>query len=245
MGRESSFLLDYIVHVCKAGAVTMTRTGKSATSEQRAAAAYLGALDDPLGRWVQAAGPIDAYDARLPVTLAGPLEWFAFAVTSRQLSRASGLAIYGRLVTQMGGVITAERVISTDEQMLREVGLSRQKARTIRSLAERMFDGELDIDAFGAMTDADILTALVAVPGIGASSAQRFMLYYLRRPDVLPAGDHTVRDAITALDRLDKRITPKEAEHRGEAWRPYRSYATSYLWGYVWESPGGVAQTQR
>jgi DNA-3-methyladenine glycosylase II len=223
----------------------MTRAGKSATKEQRAAAEYLGSLDDPLARWVRSAGPIDAYDAHLPVTVDDPLEWFSFAVTSRQLSRASSLAIYRRLVARLGGAITAERVISTDEQTLRDVGLSHRKAWTIRTLAERMYSGELEIDKLATMRDAEILTSLVAVPGIGPSSAQRFMLHYLRRPDIFPAGDPTVREAITALDQLDSPITPKAAEQRSEPWQPYRSYATSYLWGYVWELNPVVAERTR
>lgn len=217
----------------------MTRTGKYATSEQRAAAEYLRSPDDALGRWVRSVGPIDAYDAHLPIAVGGPLEWFVFAVTSRQLSRAASLAIYGRLVGQMGGAITAERVISTDDETLRRVGLSHQKAWTIRLLAERMHGGELDFGAFGTMPDAEILTKLVAIPGMGPSSAQRFMLFYLQKPDIFPAGDATVREAITTLDQLDHMITPRAAEQRSTQWHPYRSYATSYLWGYVSESDAG------
>lgn len=240
--RECRLILDYTVQVCDAGGVTMTRTGKGATREQRAAAEHLGSLDDSLARWVRSAGPIDAYDAHLPVTVGGPLEWFAFAVTSRQLSRASSLAIYHRLVARLGGAITAERVVSTDEQTLRDVGLSHQKAWTIRALAERVDDGMLEMDRLATMTDAEIHAGLVAVPGIGPSSAHRFMLHYLRRPDVFPAGDLAVREAITALDQLDSLITPKAAEQRSEPWRPYRSYATSYLWGYVWELQSGPSR---
>lgn len=213
----------------------MTRTGNRATKEQRAAAEYLGSLDDSLARWVQSVGPIDAYDAHLPVTVTGPLEWFSFAVTSRQLSRAASLAIYRRLVARLGGAITAERVLQTDERTLRDVGLSHRKAWTIRTLAERMDDGDLEAGTLATMTDGDILASLVAVPGIGPSSAQRFMLHFLHRPDIFPAGDPTVREAITVLDQLHSLSTPKAAEQRSEAWHPYRSYATSYLWGYVWE----------
>ncbi len=139
----------------------MTRAGSSATEEQISAAEHLSSLNDALARWVQSVGPIDADDAHLPVTASGPLEWISFAVTSRQLSRASSLAIYHRLVAQLGGTITAERVISTDEQ--------------------------------------------------------------------------TLREALTALDRRDGLITPKDAEQRSMPWHPYRSYATAYLWGHVWE----------
>ncbi|WP_225997696.1 DNA-3-methyladenine glycosylase family protein [Myceligenerans pegani] len=214
----------------------MTRTGKRATKEQRAAAEYLGSLDDSLARWVRSTGPIDAYDAHLPVAVGSPLEWLSFAVVSRQLSRASSLAIYGRLVARFGGTITAARVVSADEQALRDAGLSHQKARTIRALAERVDDGRLDTDELATMTDAEIHAGLVAVPGIGPSSAHRFMLHYLRRPDVFPSGDLAVRKAITALDHLDGVITPKAAERRSEPWQPYRSYATSYLWGYMWRA---------
>jgi DNA-3-methyladenine glycosylase II len=215
--------------------VTTTRTGKRATEEQRAASKYLGSLDDSLAPWVQSTGPIDAYEMHLPMKVCGPLEWFSFAISSRQLSRAAAIAIYNRLVAQLGGSITAERVIATDEQTMRGVGLSHPKARAIRGLAELADDGLLELDKLAAMSDAEIQNELVAVPGVGPSSAQMFMMRYLHRPDIFPAGDLAVRAAVTALDGLDKRITPKAVEQRSELWRPYRSYATSYLWGYVWE----------
>lgn len=213
----------------------MTRTGKRATKEQRAAFEHLGSLTDSLARWVRSTGPIDAYETHLPVAVRSPLEWLSFAITSRQLSRATAAAIYNRLVAQLGGCITAQRVIATDEQTLRRVGLSHLKSRTIRRLAEHFDDGLLELDRLAVMSDAEIQTKLVAVPGIGPSTAQMFMMRYLLRPDIFPAADLAVRAAVTALDRLDKRITPKVAERRSEPWRPYRSYATSYLWGCVWE----------
>ncbi|WP_432856710.1 DNA-3-methyladenine glycosylase family protein [Amycolatopsis sp. CA-161197] len=213
----------------------MTRTGKRATKEQRAASKYLGSLGDSLARWVRSAGPIDAYEMHLPVDVRSPLEWFSFTIASRQLSRATAVSIYDRFVAQLGGSVTAERVIATDEPTLRGVGLSYPKARAIRALAEHADDGLLDPDGLSTRSDAEIESELVAIPGIGPSSAQRFMMLYLRRPDIFPAGDLTVRAAITAFDGLEKRITPKVAEQRSELWRPYRSYATSYLWGYMWE----------
>ncbi|MCE7003707.1 hypothetical protein LWC34_12845 [Kibdelosporangium philippinense] len=215
--------------------MTTIRTGKHATKQQRAAFKYLGALDDSLASWVRSTGPIDAYEMPLPVNVSGPLEWFSFTIASRQLSRASAAAIYNRLVAQLGGSITAERVIATDEQSMRGVGLSYPKVRAIRGLAEHADDGLLELDRLAAMSDAEIQTELIALPGIGPSSAQMFMMRYLHRPDIFPANDVAVRAAVTALDGLDKRITPKAVERRSELWRPYRSYATSYLWGYIWE----------
>jgi DNA-3-methyladenine glycosylase II len=229
----SNLLLDYLGQFRHAYEVTMTRTGASATDEQRSASRYLGSLGDSLAPWVRSTGPIDAYDMHLPVDVRSPLEWFSFAVISRQLTRATAIAIYNRFVARLGGSVTAERVLAIDERTMRGVGLSSPKARAIRGLAD---DGLLDPDKLDSMSDAELHSELVAVPGIGPSSAQRFMMLYLHRPDVFPAGDLTVRAAVTTLDRLDGRITPKAAEQRSELWRPYRSYATSYLWGYMWEA---------
>jgi DNA-3-methyladenine glycosylase II len=210
-------------------------TGVYADPGQRAASEYLGSLDDLLAPWVQSTGPIDAYEAHLPVKVHGPLEWFSFAIASRQLSRVAAVAVHSRLGARPGGSITAERVIATDEQAMRGVGLSHPTARAIRGPAELADDGLLELDELAAMSEAEIQTELVAVPGIGPSSAQMFMMRYLRRADIFPAGDLGVPAAVTALDRLDKRITAKAVEQRSERWRPYRSYATSYLWGCVGE----------
>ncbi|WP_326835219.1 hypothetical protein VSH64_09885 [Amycolatopsis rhabdoformis] len=218
--------------------MTMTRTGKRATKEQRAAYEYLGARGDSLARWVRSTGPIDAYESHRLVEVHGPLEWLSFTIASRQLSRTTAAAIYTRLVARLGGAITAERVVTADDQALRGSGLSHQKARAIREVAEHADDGLLDPRRLAAMPDAEIEAKLLAVAGIGPSTAQMFLLRYLHRPDVFPAGDLAVRSAITSFDRLDCRITPKAAEQRSELWRPYRSYATAYLWGFVWESPG-------
>jgi hypothetical protein len=89
------------------------------------------------------------------------------------------------------------------------------------------------------MPDKDVQAELVAVPGIGLWSAQMVMMRCIRRPDIFPAGDLGIRAALTTLDKLGTRITRKAAEQRGQVWRPYRSYATSHLWGFIWamESP--------
>jgi DNA-3-methyladenine glycosylase II len=215
--------------------MTMTRTGARATEEQRAAAGYLGSLGDSLAPWVRSTGPIDAYEAHVPVDVRSPLEWFSFAIISRQLTRSTAIAIYNRLVAQLGGSVAADGVIATDDKTLRGAGLSYPKARAIRGLARLADDGLFEPDKLEALSDAEVQNELVAVPGIGPSSVQRFLMLYLRRPDVFPAGDRTVRAAVTALDGLDSMITPKAAGQRSEVWQPYRSYATSYLWGYLWE----------
>src|SRR3954447_5668415 len=157
--------------------MTLTRVGGQATQEQQDAADYLGAVGDPLSLWVKSVGPIDAYDPHLPVEPTNALEWFSFAVISRQLSRASASAIYGRLIADLGGVINTENVIEAGQQSLHEAGLSHQKATTIWTLAAQMADGLLASDQLATMTDAEIEEKLLAIPGIGPSSAQRFLLH--------------------------------------------------------------------
>jgi DNA-3-methyladenine glycosylase II len=111
--------------------------------------------------------------------------------------------------------------------------LSHAKIKAVRGLAEQVENGRLELGKFDSMPDKDIQAELVAVPGIGPWSAQMFMMQCIRRPDIFPAGDLGIRAALTTLDKLGARITPKAAEQRSQAWRPYRSYATSYLWGYI------------
>jgi len=218
----------------------MTRTGVGATDEQRAAAFYLGSLEDPLAPWVQATGPIDPYEMHLPVTVKDPVEWLSFSIVSQQISMAAATAIFSRLLTALGGGFAPERVIAAEDATLLGAGLSHAKVRAIRGLAKQVEDGRLEVGKFRTMPDEEIESELVAVPGIGPWSAEMFMMRCIQRPDVFPAGDAGVRAALTTLDKLSVRITPKAAKQRSQVWRPYRTYATSYLWGYLWalDHPG-------
>jgi len=212
----------------------MTRTGAGATDEQRAAAFYLGSLEDPLAPWVQATGPIDPYEMHLPVTVKDPVEWLSFSIVSQQISMAAATAIFSRLLTALGGGFAPERVIAAEDATLLGAGLSHAKVRAIRGLAKQVEDGRLEVGKFRTMPDEEIESELVAVPGIGRWSAEMFRMRCIQRPDVFPAGDAGVRAALTTLDKLSVRITPKAAKQRSQVWRPYRTYATSYLWGYLW-----------
>ena len=212
----------------------MTRTGVGATDEQRAAAFYLGSLEDPLAPWVQATGPIDPYAMHLPITVKDPVEWLSFSLVSQQISMAAATAIFSRLLTALGGGFAPEQVIAAKDATLLGAGLSHAKVRAVRGLAQQVENGRLEVGKFRTMPDKEIESELVAVPGIGPWSAQMFMMRCIQRPDVFPAGDAGVRAALTTLDKLSVRITPKAAKQRSQVWRPYRTYATSYLWGYLW-----------
>jgi DNA-3-methyladenine glycosylase II len=210
------------------------RTGRYgagvATGEQLAAADHLGGLDDPLAAWVRSVGPVDPYGTALPVEVADPVEWLAFAITSQQISTVAAAAIWRRVRAVLGGTVDAAAVLAATDAELLGAGLSHAKVRAFRGLAEHARDGRLRLAELAALPDEAVQAVLVDVPGIGPWSAQVFMLRGLRRPDVFPAGDLGIRVAVTRLDGLAVRITPRAAELRSQPWRPYRSYATQYLW---------------
>jgi DNA-3-methyladenine glycosylase II len=110
------------------------------------------------------------------------------------------------------------------------VGISRQKAVYLRDLAEKVGSGTLDLAALDAMSDEEVVMALSQVKGIGRWSAEMFLIFRLHRPDVLPVGDLGIVNAVHRVYRLRKRPTADRIRRLGEAWRPYRSVASWYLW---------------
>jgi DNA-3-methyladenine glycosylase II len=121
-------------------------------------------------------------------------------------------------------------ILAIDFDRLRELGLSKQKATYIRDLAEKTASGEVDFDRFARMTNEQILDRLTRVKGIGIWTVQMFLMFSLRRPDVLPCGDLGIRNAVAKAYSLDSPPTPLQIEEVGAAWRPYRSVASWYLW---------------
>jgi DNA-3-methyladenine glycosylase II len=120
---------------------------------------------------------------------------------------------------------------------LRSVGLSGAKAAFIQDLARRVVDGSLRLDALDAMSDAEVVTALTTVKGIGRWTAEMFLMFRLHRPDVLPLGDLGIVRAIQKAYRLRKPPTPERMVRIGESWRPYRSVACWYLWASLDNKP--------
>ena len=117
----------------------------------------------------------------------------------------------------------------TDDE-LRAAGMSRQKTAYLRDLCEKIGTGALDLDALDALPDEDVIDALVKVKGIGRWSAEMFLIFRLHRPDVLPVGDLGIVVAVQRAYRLRTRPKPERLRKIGEAWRPYRSVASWYLW---------------
>ena len=153
------------------------------------------------------------------------------AIVFQQLSTKAATTIHNRLLECMpSGKPTADCVAALTDEQLRTAGISRQKAAYLRDLCEKVASGEVPLDTLDNMTDEEVIEALVKVKGIGRWTAEMFLIFRLQRPDVLPVGDLGIVNAIQKAYRLRKKPTPEKMRKLGEAWRPYRSVATWYLW---------------
>jgi DNA-3-methyladenine glycosylase II len=202
----------------------------SQRGEAEAAQAFLATLDDPIARLAREHGPVDFQLASHGVVLPDHLERLTLSIVGQLISVQAALAIFGRLRESLGGRIDATRLANTDEETLRLVGLSGAKARAVRELGVELASGRLSFDEIAAMSDEQAEARLVALRGIGAWSAQMFLLRALGRPDVFPAGDLGLRRGIESLYALREMPSIPDAAQRALAWRPYRSYAAKYLW---------------
>ena len=125
----------------------------------------------------------------------------------------------------------AEALLPLDHDALRAAGLSPQKIRYIRDLTERVSTGQLDLEQVSELDDEVAIAELVKVKGIGRWTAEMMLIFSLGRPDVLPVDDLGFLEGVREAYSLDARPTPKEMRERGEIWRPYRTFATWYMWG--------------
>ena len=154
------------------------------------------------------------------------------SIVGQLLSTKAARAIYGRMTDRFGGrPPTPQEVLADDPEDLRTAaGLSHAKVGYLRSLAEHVLDGSLELDRLEQLPDDDVIAALVAVKGLGAWSAHMFLMFTLERPDVLAVGDLGVRRAVMLRYGLPELPTPSELERIAEPWRPYRTLACLYLW---------------
>jgi len=150
----------------------------------------------------------------------------------QQLAGAAANAIYGRFVGLFPGVEfpSPEQVLAKTDSELRSVGLSEKKALYIKDLAAHVRDGKLNFHRFHRMTDEEIIADLTRVKGIGKWTAEIFLMFNLGRPDVMPADDLGVQNAVMRHYRMRQRPNRKRLLKHAERWRPYRTAAAWYLW---------------
>lgn len=174
-------------------------------------------------------GPLDRDESRRPADLYGAL---LRSITGQQLSVKAAAAIYGRLIARFGGrPPKPEEILADDPDELRTAaGLSRAKTASLRSLAEHVLDGRLELDKLDALPDEEVIRELVAVKGIGEWTAHMYLMFTLHRPDLLPTGDQGIKNAIMTAYGLDAVPSPDAMTELAEPWRPYRTRACLYLW---------------
>lgn len=199
------------------------------------AAGELAQRDPVMARLAAEVGP-----PRLGPRQRSHFEALARAVVFQQLAGRAAAAIWGRLRAQVDGPLTPGKVLDLDDTALSAAGLSTTKAACIRDLAVRVSEGTLRLDRLRHLDDETVVERLTTVRGVGRWTAQMFLLFQLRRPDVWPTGDYGVRKGYAIAHGLDELPTPQALTELGEPLRPWRSVAAWYLWRVTdTRTPGG------
>ena len=157
---------------------------------------------------------------------AGGFEQLMRAMVGQQLSVAAAASIWQRLVDT--NLTTPQAIREASDEDLRAQGLSKQKTRYVRSLVEH----DIDFDALGTLPNEDVVKTLTAVTGIGRWTAEMYLLFSLKRADVLAVDDLAIKVAAMELLGLTERPTPKQLNHLTQDWSPHRSAASLLLWSY-------------
>jgi DNA-3-methyladenine glycosylase II len=153
------------------------------------------------------------------------------SIIFQQLAGAAARAILNRFKQIYDGKIPRpQQYLNTEERRLRASGLSPQKIRYIRDLAERVESGALDLERLSDLSNDEVVKELDEVKGIGRWTAEMYLIFVLGRTDVLPVDDLGLRKAAQKTYRLRKLPTKEKFEQLSKKWHPYCSIATLYLW---------------
>lgn len=185
---------------------------------------HLRGADPVLGALIERIGPLEQrLEDDLYASLAG-------SIVAQQLSDKAATTIWNRLVVALGGDPSPERILTAGDAILRGAGLSGSKTSYLRDLAGRVASGSLDLAHVATLPDEDVIAELTTVKGIGRWTAEMFLIFSLGRPDVLAIDDGALRTTVAWLYRLDGEDSRAAIERVGEAWAPYRTCASLYLW---------------
>ena len=192
------------------------------TSEQIAALRLELAALDPALAVAHAAAPVFPWRSK-----PGGFPGLVRMILEQQVSVASATAVWLRLEAGLGPV-GPEEVLAVSPEVLRAFGLSGQKVRYVRALAE----AGIDFAGLGALDDLAATARLTAVTGIGRWTAEAYLMICEGRTDFFPAGDVALQEALRAAEGWTERPKEKELYLRAEAWRPHRGVASHLLWAY-------------
>src|SRR5579864_4590875 len=162
----------------------------------------------------------------------GPAEFssLAEAIVYQQLNGKAAVTIFNRFAALAGKPLTPEGILKLSDEQLRSVGLSKQKSAYLKDLAAKTAAGLLDFGRLPKLADEEVIRHLTQVKGIGVWTAHMFLMFSLRRPNVLPTGDYGVQMAIRKHYKKRKLPKPQDMEKIAKAWEPYRSVACWYMW---------------
>lgn len=150
-------------------------------------------------------------------------------IVGQQVSIHAAASVWRKLEAELGEGCAPTALSSASEEALRACGLSRQKQGYARSLAGLVLSGEVDLSALPA-DDEEAIALLTKIKGIGRWSAEIYLLFAEGRPDIWPAGDLAVQEAVGRIKRLDARPAEKATREMADAWRPHRGAAAIFAW---------------
>jgi DNA-3-methyladenine glycosylase II len=154
----------------------------------------------------------------------------AETIVYQQLNGKAAVTIFKRFAALAGEPLTAEGIAKLTAEQMRSVGLSKQKSSYLRDMAERAIRGELSFTRLPKMTDEEVIKHLTQVKGVGVWTAHMFLIFTLKRQNILPTGDFGIRMAIRKHYHKRKLPNPVQMEKIARPWEPYRSIACWYLW---------------
>lgn len=186
---------------------------------------WLITVDPAMERIVRAAGPL-----ALRPPAVDHFNALARAIVFQQLAGKAAHAIHTRFTTLLDGHPTAQAVLAAEESALRSCGLSMNKTVAVRDLALKTSDGTVPLERIEELGDEEIITRLTAIRGVGRWTAEMFLLFQLRRPDVWPVDDLAVGKGYAIIHRLPDVPKPRDLLRLGEIYRPHRSAAAWYCW---------------
>ena len=187
------------------------------------AAKHLGRCDKVLRKLVK------AYPDPDWVSRGNAFQTLARSIVGQQISVKAAQSIWGRFAA-LARRVTPANVVALEPTALRACGFSGQKVAYVKDLAGRFHRGEIKPRRWARMDDEAIIEELVVVKGIGRWTVEMFLIFHMKRPDVLPVDDLGLRRAMERLYNRGEELTRDEMREIGAPWAPYRSVATWYLW---------------
>jgi DNA-3-methyladenine glycosylase II len=157
-------------------------------------------------------------------------ESLANAIIGQQLSGRVTEVIWKRLSDLLAGDINPKKLIETSDENLRAIGISNAKVSYLKNLSLAILQGTLDLDKLDLMQDDEVMKQLTAIKGIGNWTAEMFLIFSLNRPDVFSDGDGGLYRAVKKAYKLEKDPTRQQLQEISDKWRPYRTFASLYLW---------------